>query len=94
MQVVYNNGLKRPWLATSIPSTTNQASYAWWSSCAHVLPTSRAQVTFGAHPADGAAAVALLRTGGIVLGVLVFMALSVLVLPKSASMESLRWGSA
>jgi hypothetical protein len=47
-------------------------------------------VTFGAHEKEGAAAVALLRTGGIVLGVLVFMTLSVVVLPKSASMESLR----
>lgn len=47
------------------------------------------QVMFGggAHSALG---VALLRTGGIVLGVLLLMSLTVIILPKSATIEALR----
>jgi hypothetical protein len=51
------------------------------------------QVTFGAHSKDSKSAlgVALLRTGGIVCGVLLFMGLTIIVLPKSATIESLRY---
>lgn len=44
----------------------------------------------GTHSAAG---VALLRTGGIVTGVLLFMFLTVIILPKSATIEALRWGA-
>ncbi|KAF8062102.1 hypothetical protein HT031_004362 [Scenedesmus sp. PABB004] len=49
-------------------------------------------VTFGAHNAssESAAGVALLRTGGIIAGVLVLMTLTLVILPKSATIESLR----
>ena len=60
------------------------------------LQRPRRAVTFGAHPEHGALLVALLRIGGIVVGVLVIMMLTVLVLPKSACIEALRcvWGRA
>lgn len=47
------------------------------------------QVVFGGgtHSALG---VALLRTGGIITGVLLFMGLTVVILPKSATIEALR----
>jgi hypothetical protein len=47
------------------------------------------QVLFGGgtHSALG---VALLRTGGIITGVLLFMGLTVVILPKSATIEALR----
>jgi len=47
------------------------------------------QVVFGggSHSALG---VALLRTGGIITGVLLFMGLTVVILPKSATIEALR----
>jgi hypothetical protein len=41
----------------------------------------------GSHSALG---VALLRTGGIITGVLLFMGLTVVILPKSATIEALR----
>ncbi|KAF6265087.1 hypothetical protein COO60DRAFT_1114641 [Scenedesmus sp. NREL 46B-D3] len=49
-------------------------------------------VTFGANSKDSKSAlgVALLRTGGIVCGVLLIMGLTIFVLPKSATIESLR----
>lgn len=48
--------------------------------------------TFGANGGDKpAAAVAALRTGGIISGVVVIMTLTVLILPKSATVQALRY---
>ena len=49
------------------------------------------QVVFGGgKPGNSALGVALLRTGGIITGVLLFMGLTVVILPKSATIEALR----
>lgn len=68
----------------------NQVEYCYNIS-QDMLPAGL-QVTFGAHNADSRSAlgVALLRTGGIISGVLLFMTLTIIILPKSATIESLR----
>lgn len=53
------------------------------------IPCYHLQVMFGGNT-HSALGVALLRTGGIITGVLLFMGLTVVVLPKSATIEALR----
>eukprot|EP00198_Chlamydomonas_reinhardtii_P008113 XP_001697450.1 predicted protein [Chlamydomonas reinhardtii] len=61
-----------------------------WDSEARFMQLTYCIVAFGAKPDKGALQLALLRVGGIFAGGLFSVLLAVLVLPRSASIESLR----